>query len=260
MLDFVYWTKAYQLFLCLVARLSGFLATAPFFASRNIQPSVRGFLSILLALLFLPLFSAGDLLLADTGWSLVLMLLKEVVLGLTLGYASSIVFAAFQVAGQIIDMQMGFGMINVLDPQSGNQIPLIGNYLYLIAMLVFLAYDGHHFLLHALWSSWQLVPPGGTWGSPDLLWEILRATAVMFIAGIEIATPVLGALFLADLALAVLARTMPQLNVFVVGLPMKSLLGLFTLALSVPVYGVFLQIVLTEVQRTLDFILSLMPP
>ncbi len=116
MLDFVYWSKAYQLFLCLVARLSGFLATAPFFASRNIQPSVRGFLSILLALLFLPLFSTGDLLLADTGWSLVLMLLKEVVLGLILGYASSIVFAAFQVAGQIIDMQMGFGMINVLIP------------------------------------------------------------------------------------------------------------------------------------------------
>ena len=259
MLDFVYWSKAYQLFLCLVARLSGFLATAPFFASRNIQPSVRGFKYIASSAFSASVFG-GDLLLADTGWSLVLMLLKEVVLGLTLGYASSIVFAAFQVAGQIIDMQMGFGMINVLDPQSGHQIPLIGNYLYLIAMLVFLAYDGHHFLLHALWSSWQLVPPGGTWGSPDLLWEILRATAVMFIAGIEIATPVLGALFLADLALAVLARTMPQLNVFVVGLPMKSLLGLFTLALSVPVYGVFLQIVLTEVQRTLDFILSLMPP
>lgn len=82
----------------------------------------------------------------------------------------------------------------------------------------------------------------------------------MFVAGIEIATPVLGALFLADLALAVLARTMPQLNVFVVGLPMKSLLGLFTLAISLPAYGVFLRIVLTEVQRTLDIILTLMPP
>ena len=90
-----------------------------------------------------------------------------------------------------------------------------------------------------------------------MLWEIVRAITVMFIAGIEIATPVLGALFLADLALAIMARTVPQLNIFVVGLPMKSLLGLFTLAFSLPVYGVFLRIVLTEVQRTLDIILSL---
>lgn len=260
MVDLTYWGNVYWVFLLLVARLGGFLTTAPFFASRNIQPSLRGFLSILLSLLFLPLFPAIDPVSPGTGLSLIVTLLREVGLGLTLGYAGSIVFASFEVAGQIIDMQIGFGMINVLDPQSGNQIPLIGNFLYLMAMLIFLAYDGHHFLFHALWSSWRLVPPGGTWGSPDLLFEVVRAITVMFVAGIEIATPVLGALFLADLSLAVLARTMPQLNVFVVGLPMKSLLGLFTLVLSLPVYGIFLRMVMTEVQRTLDLILSLMPP
>lgn len=260
MIDLGYWSSAYWVFLLLVARLGGFLITAPFFANRNIHPSLRAFLSLLLGLLFLPLFPVTDVMLPANVWSFTFTLLREVGLGLVLGYVASIIFAAFQVAGQIIDMQVGFGMINVIDPQSGNQIPLIGNFLYLIAMLVFLAYDGHHFLFHALWSSWRVVPPGGTWGSPDLLWEVARVVAVMFVAGIEIATPVLGALFLADLALAVLARTMPQLNVFVVGLPMKSLLGLFTLAVSLPAYGVFLRIVLTEVQRTLDIILTLMPP
>lgn len=260
MRDLVYWSNVYKVFILIVARLGGFLTTAPFFASRNIQPSLRAFLSILLALLFVPLFSVTDLILPNTVWSLALMLLREVGLGLALGYAGSVIFSAFQVAGQVIDMQIGFGMINVLDPQSGRQIPLVGNLLHLIAMLIFLAYNGHHFLFHALWSSWQLVPPGGSWGSPNMLWEIVRAITVMFIAGIEIATPVLGALFLADLALAIMARTIPQLNIFVVGLPMKSLLGLFTLAFSLPVYGVFLRIVLTEVQRTIDIILSLMPP
>ena len=82
----------------------------------------------------------------------------------------------------------------------------------------------------------------------------------MFIAGIEIATPILGALLLADLSLAILARTIPQLNIFVVGLPAKLLIGLLTLSLSVPMYGLFLQTILTEVQRTLDIILSYMPP
>lgn len=222
--------------------------------------SIRVFLSLLLALILLPFFSVADLMLPISIWTLVLMLLQEAALGLVLGYITSIIFAAFQVAGQIIDMQMGFGMINVLDPQSGTQVPLIGNFLYLMAMLIFLAYDGHHSLLHGLWTSFRLVPPGKIWGGQNLLWEVVRAIVVMFVIGLEIATPVLGALFLADLALAILARTMPQLNIFVVGLPLKSLLGLFTLALSLPVYGVFLQIVLTEVQRTLEYILSIIPP
>jgi flagellar biosynthetic protein FliR len=260
MLDLSYISQAYGVFLLVAIRCGGFLTTAPFFASRNIQPSTRIFLSLLLGLLFLPLFPTADLILPTSVWALALTLLREVGLGLALGYASSIVFSAFQVAGQVLDMQMGFGMINVLDPQSGSQIPLIGNFLYLMAMVVFLAYDGHHFLLHALWSSWRLVPPGGAWSGSSLLWAAVRAITVMFVAGIEIATPVLGALFLADLALAVLARTMPQLNIFVVGLPLKSLLGLSTLAISLPVYGAFLRIVLTEVQRTLEYVLSIMPP
>ncbi|MGI6129536.1 MAG: flagellar biosynthetic protein FliR [bacterium] len=246
----------------LTIRCGGFLATAPFFSSRSIQPSVRVFLSLLLAFLLLPLFPADNLILSASLWAFSLAMLREVVLGLVLGYASSIVFAAFQVAGQVLDMQMGFGMVNVLDPQSGTQVPLIGNFLYLIAMMVFLAYDGHHFLLHALHSSWRQIPPGAVWGEPGpgLFWVVVRAVTVMFLAGVEIATPVLGALFLADLALGVLARTMPQLNIFVVGLPLKSLLGLFTVSVSLPVYGVFLRIVLTEVQRTLEYVLSTMPP
>jgi flagellar biosynthetic protein FliR len=260
MQDLVYWSKAYQLFLCLVARSGGFLTTAPFLSSRNIQASLRGFMSVLLALLFLPLFTVENALFTENGWAFALILLRDVGLGLVLGYAANIVFSCFQVAGQIIDRQIGFGMVNIVDPQSGQQVPLVGNFLSLMAMLIFLAFDGHHFLLHALWSSWRLIPPGGGWNSSNLVWEVLRAITVMFIAGIEIATPILGALLLADLALAVLARTMPQLNIFVVGLPLKSLLGLFTLALSIPVYGVFLRTILAEVQRTLDIIISYMPP
>ena len=201
MVDIVYWSKAYQLFLCLVIRTGGFLTTAPFFSSRNIQASMRGLLSILLAVLFLPLFPVEEVFLTDSLWGLGLMLIGDLILGLVLGYAASIIFSAFQVAGQIIDRQIGFGMVNVVDPQSGEQIPLVGNFLYLMAMLIFLAYNGHHFLIHALWSSWRLVPPGANWGGPDLVWEILRSVMVMFIAGIEIATPILGALLLADLSL-----------------------------------------------------------
>lgn len=260
MLSFDYWAQAYFLFLLLVARLSGFLTVAPFFGSRNIQPSLRFFLALLLGLTFVPLFPVARFPAPPDLVSSALLLLREVILGLVLGYAAGVVFSAFTVAGQILDLQVGFGIVNVFDPQSGVQVPLLGNLLYLLALIILLSIDGHHLLLQALWASWQAVPPAGAWNAPHLLWQIVRATTVMFVAGIEIAAPVLVALFLADLALGVVARTMPQLNIFVVGLPLKSVLGLGLLALSLPTLGALVRVLLTEVQNSLAAILLLLPP
>lgn len=260
MLDLEYLTKAYFLLLLLVARLSGFLTLAPFFGSRNIQPSLRFFFALLLGLTLLPLFPAAAYpvpgTLAEVAW----LLLQEVLLGMVLGFAAGVFFSAFSVAGQILDLQIGFGIVNVFDPQSGVQVPLLGNLLYLMALVILLSADGHHLLLHALWRSFEAVPPGGNWSGPGLLEEIVRATAVMFVAGIEIAAPVLGALFLADLALAIMARTMPQLNVFVVGLPLKAALGLGFLAVSLPAYSILLRALLKEVENSFEAILLLLPP
>ncbi|BCV24939.1 MAG TPA: flagellar type III secretion system protein FliR [Firmicutes bacterium] len=260
MLDLTYWSQAYFLFLLLVARLGGFLTAAPFFGSRNIQPSLRFFLALLLALTFLPLFPAAAYRPPEALLPLALVLVRELVLGVVLGYAAGVILSAFTVAGQVLDLEIGFGIVNVFDPQSGVQAPLLGNLLYLMALVILLSSDGHHLLLQGLWTSWQAVPPGGFWGRPGLLWEAVRATIVMFIAGIEIAAPVLASIFLADLALAVVARTMPQLNIFVVGLPLKSILGLGVLALSLPAFGVLLRALLTEVQNSFAAILALLPP
>ncbi|MDK2784229.1 MAG: flagellar biosynthesis protein FliR [Bacillota bacterium] len=258
--DLEYLSKAYFLLLLLVARLGGFLTMAPFFGSRNIQPSLRFFLAFLFGLTFLPLFPAAAYpepgTLVQAAW----LLLKEVLLGIVLGFAAGVFFSAFAVAGQILDLQIGFGIVNVFDPQSGVQVPLLGNLLYLMALIILLSTDGHYLLLHALWRSFEAVPPGGNWGGPGLVEEVVRATAVMFVAGIEIAAPVLGALFLADLALAIMARTMPQLNVFVVGLPLKAALGLGLLAVSLPAYGLLLKALLKEVENSLEAILLLLPP
>ncbi|MDK2881724.1 MAG: flagellar biosynthesis protein FliR [Bacillota bacterium] len=258
--DLEYLAKAYFLLLLLVARLGGFLTLAPFFGSRNIQPSLRFFLALLLGLAFLPLIPATAYPVPGTLTDMAWLLLKEVLLGVVLGFAAGVFFSAFAVAGQILDLQIGFGMVNVYDPQSGVQVPLLGNLLYLMALVILLSTDGHHLLLQAMWRSFEAVPPGGSWSSSNLLAEVVRATAVMFVAGIEIAAPVLGSLFLADLALAIMARTMPQLNVFIVGLPLKAALGLGLLAVSLPAYAVLLKALLREVEKSLGAILLLLPP
>lgn len=260
MLDLNYWAQAYYLFLLLVARLGGFLVSAPFFGSRNIHPGLRFFCAVLLAMALVPLFPAENFPVPPGLLLFTWTLLKDLTLGLALGFGAGVVFSAFSVAGQILDFQIGFGMVNVFDPQSGAQVPLLGNLLYLMALVIFLSADGHHFLLQALWSSWQVIPPGGSWGGPALTLEIVRLVAVMFVGGVEIAAPVVAALFLADLALAVVARTIPQLNIFVVGLPLKATVGLALLALSLPAYGMVLRALLTEVEKSLEIFLSVLPP
>ncbi|NLY51200.1 MAG: flagellar type III secretion system protein FliR, partial [Firmicutes bacterium] len=132
--------------------------------------------------------------------------------------------------------------------------------LFFLASIVFLSTDGHHWLLHALWTSWRLVPPGAQWGGPGLFEQIVRAATTMFVAGFQIAAPVVAALLLADLALGIVARTMPQLNIFVVGLPLKSFLGIGMVLLSLSAYGVLLRVLLREVQAGLEGILYLLPP
>ena len=127
-------------------------------------------------------------------WGLpyVLLVVKETVFGLLLGVTSLILFHAIQAAGQIIDTQMGFGMVNVLDPQSGMQVPLLGNFFYLFATMLFLLSDGHHYLLMALTRSFRLIPPG-TLSFPVSLWSNLGGLFTQILAfALQIALPVAG--------------------------------------------------------------------
>ena len=146
-----------QVFLLILTRIGAMLTTAPFWSSRTISPQVKIFFSLLLSLALLPMVQEQT---PPITWGLpyVLLVVKETVFGLLLGVTSLILFHAIQAAGQIIDTQMGFGMVNVLDPQSGMQVPLLGNFFYLFATMLFLLSDGHHYLLMALTRSFRLIP------------------------------------------------------------------------------------------------------
>jgi flagellar biosynthetic protein FliR len=171
-----------------------------------------------------------------------LLVAGEVAYGLTLGYTASLVFAGVQVGGMLIGYQMGFAVANVLDPVSNDQVSIIGQFLFLFALLYFLGMDAHHILIKGMVDSFQIAPAGSFSVNQGAVSQLIIVFTRMFWLGLRIAMPVVGAIFLVDVALGIVAKTVPQMNVFIVGLPLKSLLGMLILALGFPFLALVMRI------------------
>lgn len=191
----------------------------------------------IISLLLLPVVNLPQTPQVQGLFAFMLLLGREMLAGFLFGFCITAAFAIFQLIGQFIDVPIGFGMVNVLDPTSQSQMPIVGQFQYLLAMAIFLLINGHHGLLVALSKSLDLIPLGGMKLPQELLGWGLGVFSQMFALGFQLSLPVVGTLFLTDLALAIVARTVPQMNVFVVGYPAKILIGLGVLALSLPLYG-----------------------
>lgn len=165
---------------------------------------------------------------------------EEVFVGLAMGLIVTTVMMAVYLAGQLIDVPMGFGMVNVMDPQMGSEAPVVAQFHFTVALLVFFMIDGHHSLFRALVQSFDAVPVGGATLSGGVPQVALEAIRTMFSIGLRIALPILGALFLTDVALGIVARAVPQINVFFVGFPLKVGLGMLLLAFAMPAFVFFI--------------------
>jgi len=229
-------------------RISGIIAVAPPFAAATVPVAVRALLALALTLIVVPAVPAWT---GAGPWDFAAAAAGGLAMGLAMGLIILLLLLAIQGAGELIDLEMGFGLVNVIDPAFGRPVPLVGNFLYFLALVVFLAVDGHLLVLRALLDSFQAIPPGGgRWEGPVLA-AVARQFAWVIVTAVRIALPVVGVLFLTTAALGVLARTMPQLNVFMVGLALKIALGLAVIALVLPaLYQVFLD----GFDTTFDFV------
>jgi len=224
-------------FLILFSRLSGLFISAPILSSRMIPVRVKVFTIAALAATLcyiVPLSSASQRI--TTPAFFLAALAVEIVVGYTIGFVAYVVLGAIQLAGQLMDMQMGFSIVNVVDPQSGTQIPLMGNLTQTVALLTYLAINGHHYLLQALVQSYQAVPVLGLSMKPGLMELITETTVYMFVIAVKIAAPLVVAVLTTDVAMGFIARTVPQMNVFLVGMPLKIMVGLGALLVMLPIY------------------------
>jgi len=247
-------------FLLIFARITGTLTSAPVFGSKAIPVFARVGLAVLLSLFMLPMSTLAA---NRQPTSLILLawwLMIEVIYGLSAGFVASLFMQSVQMAGQLIDMQIGFGMVNVFDPQFGQQVPLVGNFKFLMAMSVFLALQGHHMIISAMAENFRAVPLGVLVQLDNAAEFMINAVANMFVMALKISLPVMGTVLMTDVALGILARIMPQMNVFVVGITGKLLVGLFMLFLILPFYVSFLEVGFEGIYRDFARILEILAP
>lgn len=221
-----------SILLLIIVRITTFFIAAPIFSFKAIPAQVKVFISIVLAWMIYYTIPTATL---EIDGTYILLVLKEAAVGLMLGLVVFIVISAMQIAGGLIDFQMGFAMANVIDPQTGAQSPLMGQFFNFLALLVLLAINGHHLLLDGIYYSYQYLPYDQlfpNFASEDTVEFIIRLFAKVFVIAFQMSAPVVATLFLVTLALGITGKTVPQLNIFVVGFPIKIAVGFIVLIVT----------------------------
>ena len=234
-------------FLLSLTRISGIFLISPFFGSMNISAYFRVGLALAITVVLFPMIDGlGTPAAPESIIMFAVAAIGELFIGWLIGFVAYVTFSAIHFAGKVMDMQVGFAMVNVMDPTSGQQIPLIGSFLYNLAIIVFLVVNGHHMLIAALFESFQYVPLLTVSPAPTLAGFVVNLVNGVFVTGMKLAMPVTFSILLTNVGLGILARTMPQLNIFVVGLPLQIIIGMFVLSILMPFYVLFLDVLFNE--------------
>ncbi len=227
-----------------LARILGLVATAPLFNNQKIPARTRVGFGVLLALIIAPAVPAGP---AADPMSLpgLLILMQQMVIGLAMGLAMRIVFAAIEMAGEIIGMTMGLGFATFYDPQSASHSSAISQFLSLLMLMLYLAANFHLMLISVLVDSFTTMPIGS-----GAIFGNLEQLAVwggrIFSAGVQLSLPIVAALLINNIALGVLTRAAPQLNIFGIGFPIAIGVGFIMIALTLPYLAVPIERLLQE--------------
>jgi flagellar biosynthetic protein FliR len=245
-------------FVLILMRSAGIFLTAPVFASRNIPVSVKASWVLLVSFLIFPVVDFKTVPLPMVGLPLGLAVIRELLIGFSIGMGATLILTGIQLAGQIVDIQMGLGMVNIIDPVTSTQISVMGQYFYLIATLVFLAVDGHHILIRAVVDSFGIIPLGQAHFSQALGTKMMNLFSQVFFIAFRIGAPIIGALFITNMALGIVARTVPQMNVFIVGMPLNLAVGFLMAALSMSFFIFMVQGLYKGMYRDLAFLIHAM--
>ena len=223
-------------FFLLFTRIGSMIFFFPVLSNKAVPMTLKAALSMLLALLFFNVVPelAGAPLFNRELIEIALAVLREMVIGMLIGLLAGLLFAAIQTAGQIVGFQMSFAVANVVDPITSLQVPLIAQFYYMLAMLLFLAFGAHRWVFKAMAESFSLVPLAGFSVGDEVLELGLRYSAAVFSTAVKIAAPLMAALLLSSVSLGVIARTAPQMNIFIVGMPLKILLGMLLMSFCFP--------------------------
>lgn len=245
----------WNIFLLVLVRITGMFFLSPIFGRRNIPVYFKAGFCFVITLLMANAIPMPDLSAYQTLTAYVVLIAKELLVGLMLGFISYLLFSSIYIAGQLIDMRIGFGMVSVFDPLTNVQIPITADFYIVFATLFMLVSDAHHMLISAVHQSFELLPIGAAYFNGDILKQVVDLFFAIFLIGFKIAAPMTVAILITDLALGIISRAMPQMNVFMLGMPVKIILGFIIMLITIGAFKGIVYVIMDGTYREIyDFL------
>jgi flagellar biosynthetic protein FliR len=236
-------------------RIMAWIMVDPVFGNRAVPVRIKVFTAFLLTLVLAPLLPPLPPASPASAEGL-LILVQQFLIGVTLGFVMRVVFAAIEMAGHMTGLQMGLGFATFFDPQNAAQTPVVAQFLTLFTVLVLLAVNGHLLLIHALAESFRTLPVGVDGVAPEGMKELVEWGGEIFRTGVLLSLPVIAALLITNLAIGVMTRAAPQLNIFAVGFPLTLAAGFVVLYLALSHFVPVLMRLLDQAMHTSSAILG----
>lgn len=227
--------QVFKPFFLILVRVSTFMFLFPIFNSRVFPVLIKVFLSLVITMLLYPVLKIDVSVFPTNMIETLIMFFSEFVVGFSIGLSVSIFFAAVQFAGQLIGFQMGFSMINVIDPQSGSNISLVEQFAYWLVLLMFLIFNGHHLLIYSLTKSFELIAVGSIVFKKIVITKFFDMSFQIFVLGFKIGAPAIAALFFVNVGFGIMGKFAPQMNVMLVTFPVNIAVGLIFFIISVQI-------------------------
>lgn len=256
-------TDPYQyldVFLLVFVRTLGLLLIVPVLSNRSVPYMAKISFSFFLSLIaistltFEPAVSSFD----PVNFGIAVIL--EFLTGWLIGFTAYIVFSILSLAGQFIDMQIGFSMVNVFDPMSQIQLTITGNLYYYLLIIIVVITNAHHFFIRALLDSFVLIPLGKMTLTPGLNDAIIEFMSQYFMIALRVAAPIFFVMIITNVVLGILARTVPQLNMFVIGFPIKIMFGMITLFLTLSLFRYISDLLISDSELLMREVIEGMRP
>ena len=223
--------------LLVIIRTSGLFIMAPVLSDKGIPKLIKIGLIVMFGLLITSIIPNPEIFdEIKSNWQLASLVFNEILIGFIIGLIFRLIFYGVLFAGSIIGYQIGFMFAQVFDQTNQTQISIIGRFWYILALLFFLTINGHHLVINGLVESFTVIPPGNFQMTGAVGEMMMKYSAYIFVIAFKLAAPVIITLYLTDIALGTIAKTMPTMNVFFVGMPMKIIVGLIVMGISLPMF------------------------
>lgn len=246
------------LFALVLCRIGALFAALPVFGGKKLPNRIKIMAVLSITLVCMPVLPVTAPPVPHEAFGIGLMVLKELLVGLTLSFITQIIFAAVEFCGQIIGMQMGLTISTIIDPTQGNQTQVMSVMQTLLATLFFLSLNIHHMFIRTIVDSFRIIPIGGWQMSEALLRFLISATTDVFILGIRLAAPVMVALLLSSVVLGIMARAFPQMNVFMLSFPLNIGVGFMVLGMTLLVFFHVLEVSFGNLKGQVEILFRLM--